>query len=232
VGSRAEEAADQIAAEAQRAGPGVRLGSRADLRARCEVSVGTLHEALRILQSRGEIAVRSGPGGGVFAAEPSALNALLQRVRTRALVEPDFVQAARVLDALAPLAIEDAIGSLDDAGEARLRQALEAVVAARDEPLDAFVRASLEVFATLVQLPGRNVLSVVAGSVLQIQAAALPGITGPIDAYWRPLVEAHTDAVSQLVAAVCDRDPDAALAACRNAGFMGIFLALASRGHG
>src|SRR3546814_2652311 len=53
--SRAEAAAEQIAELARSAAPGTRLGSREELRALCGVSVGTLHEALRLLQSTSEI---------------------------------------------------------------------------------------------------------------------------------------------------------------------------------
>lgn len=229
---RAEAAADKIAAEAQRVGPGVRVGTRADLRDMCGVSVGTLHEALRILQARGEIVVRSGPGGGVFAAQQTALSMLLQRVRSQALIEPDFIQAARVLNALAPLVITDAITALDDTGERRLQRSIEALDEARGEHLGEFVRTSLEVFATLVLLTDRSVVGVIAGSVIQIQISALPGLGGPIDPDWRSVVDDHAAAVARMITAVCERDPVAALHACRDRRFMGLYAGLASQGHG
>ena len=85
--SRGECAAAQLIAIAKAAAPGDRLGSKEELRARCEVSVGTFNEAISIAQSRGIISVRPGPGGGVFAATQSpdgAPGQLRPRPRRRA----------------------------------------------------------------------------------------------------------------------------------------------------
>lgn len=65
-------AANFLASVAQQAEPGDRLGSRADLRKRCGVSVGTFNEGLRVAQSKGAVTLRPGPGGGVFAARQPA----------------------------------------------------------------------------------------------------------------------------------------------------------------
>ncbi|WUX26907.1 GntR family transcriptional regulator [Streptomyces sp. NBC_01438] len=41
------------------------------MRNQCGVSVGTFNEALRLLQSRGLVTVKPGPGGGLFSGEQS-----------------------------------------------------------------------------------------------------------------------------------------------------------------
>jgi DNA-binding FadR family transcriptional regulator len=51
---------------------GSRLGTKEDLRRRYDVAYGTLNEALRILQQRGFVTSRTGPGGGLFASVPTA----------------------------------------------------------------------------------------------------------------------------------------------------------------
>src|ERR1700739_1207271 len=51
---------------------GERLGTKDDLRRRFDVAYGTLNEALRILQQRGFVKSRTGPGGGLFASVPTA----------------------------------------------------------------------------------------------------------------------------------------------------------------
>src|SRR5271169_6065326 len=51
---------------------GSRLGTKDELRRRYFVAYGTLNEALRILQQRGYVTSRTGPGGGLFASVPSA----------------------------------------------------------------------------------------------------------------------------------------------------------------
>lgn len=224
--ARAEVAADLIADAARQAEAGARLGSREELRLRCGVSVGTLHEALRLLQATGEIVVRPGPGGGVFAGEKSALTAMLRDVQ-RAAVTPDFAQLRRVLDALVPLVVEDAVGALDAPGGARLRASLAALVATTEgSSLRDVVRASLEVFATVVSLPPPGILAVMVSSLLRTQIAALPDLDAPLDPDWRDLVDRHVAAVSRLVDALVDRDVDTALSTCRTPAFMGVFAAV------
>ena len=69
--SRAEELArgieDDIAAGVLSTGD--RLGTKDDLRQRFNVAVATLNEAIKLLESRGLVEARSGPGGGVFVSE-------------------------------------------------------------------------------------------------------------------------------------------------------------------
>lgn len=55
----------------QRLPVGHRLGTKEELRKRFGVAVATANEALRILDIRGVVAARPGPGGGVFVAMPS-----------------------------------------------------------------------------------------------------------------------------------------------------------------
>ena len=64
--TRAERAAQRIAERARGATPGARLGTKTELREWCGVSVGTFNKALRLLQSRGVVAVRPGPPGGLW----------------------------------------------------------------------------------------------------------------------------------------------------------------------
>lgn len=52
---------------------GTRLGTKADLRERFGVAVATINEAVRMLEIRGLIEARPGPGGGLFVKELSAL---------------------------------------------------------------------------------------------------------------------------------------------------------------
>lgn len=225
--SRAESAADIIAAAAQRIEAGARIGSREELRARCGVSVGTLHEALRLLQATGEIVVRPGPGGGVFAGKKSALSSMLRDLQGDAVVEPTFAEVARVLDALAPLLFEDAIAALDESGARRLEAGLSALVDAGDADLFAVVRASLEMFATVVSLPPTGIVGVMAASLLRTQIAALPDVVATIDPDWRDLVDAHIAAVSRMIHALQDHDLDTALEARHDPGFIAIFAAIA-----
>jgi DNA-binding FadR family transcriptional regulator len=72
--SRAEALAGQLEREIIQdgRGPGERLGTKEDIRRRFGVAVATVNEAMRLLESRGLVEARPGPGGGVFVASLKA----------------------------------------------------------------------------------------------------------------------------------------------------------------
>jgi DNA-binding FadR family transcriptional regulator len=59
---------------------GSRLGTKEELRQTYDVAYGTLNEALRMLQERGYVTSRTGPGGGLFASSPTANLRLCQLI--------------------------------------------------------------------------------------------------------------------------------------------------------
>src|SRR5690242_16911820 len=75
---RAEAVARDLEAEilGGRLSPGDRIGTKDDLRHRFGVAVATVNEAVRLLETRGLIEARPGPGGGVFVAASSVRAAL------------------------------------------------------------------------------------------------------------------------------------------------------------
>src|SRR3954453_15534293 len=75
---RAEAVARDLEAEilGGRLAPGDRLGTKDVLRQRFGVAVATVNEAVRLLETRGLIEARPGPGGGVFVAHSSRRAAL------------------------------------------------------------------------------------------------------------------------------------------------------------
>src|SRR3954468_23518085 len=75
---RAEAVARDLEAEilGGRLAPGDRLRTKDDLRHRFGVAVATVNEAVRLLETRGLIEARPGPGGGVFVAASSVRAAL------------------------------------------------------------------------------------------------------------------------------------------------------------
>jgi DNA-binding FadR family transcriptional regulator len=70
---RGHQIADLLSATLSKHPPGHRLGTKVELRDHFGVALATINEALRILQAQGKVTIRTGPGGGVFVAEPHPL---------------------------------------------------------------------------------------------------------------------------------------------------------------
>jgi DNA-binding FadR family transcriptional regulator len=198
-----------MAATAQ---PGDRLGTKDELRAACGVSVGTFNEALRIVQARGLVKVRSGPGGGLFASTQSAMvrlgNSMLSLDDDAASVE----EAVRLRNALDPLLVEDALVHASAHHVARLRAALGRMKTAYDDGDDtAFVRANWALHARIAEISPSamlrsiylNLLEIIESHLLTVQ----PYADEPLGDYIRDRYELH----AALVEAIADRDPRALL---------------------
>ncbi|MEV0278250.1 FCD domain-containing protein [Streptomyces sp. NPDC050610] len=210
--SRAEQAADRIASLAKDAGPGTRLGTKEELRAQCGVSVGTFNESLRLLQARGLVTVRPGPGGGIFSSRPSPMVRLGNTVLALDAQETDVAEAVRIRDALDPLLIEDALWHASPADFARLRGHLDVMaqaVAATDAV--AFVRANWRLHAQIAAISPNALLRSLYNNLLDLiethTLGVLPGGEQPLGEYIAQRHELHRDIVDALER----RDRDASL---------------------
>ena len=108
--SRAEDVVFYVESAIEKRGlrPGDHIGTRADLRDETGVARATVNEAIRLLQERQRIAVRPGPGGGLFVA---ATDPVVRLGRTLLTVhaEPLAVAGAiEVREQLEPLVAADA----------------------------------------------------------------------------------------------------------------------------
>jgi DNA-binding FadR family transcriptional regulator len=209
---RAESAAAQLIAIANAAGPGDRLGSKEELRAQCEVSVGTFNEAIRIAQSRGIISVRPGPGGGVFAAAQSLMVRLGNSVLALDAADTPVAEAVRIRDALDPLLIEDALWHASPADIAELRELVaDMALAAQRQDGIAFVHANWSLHARIAAISPHAMLRSLYGSLLeQIEShtlAVLPGSEEPLEEY----VESRLALHEAIIDALERRDREAAL---------------------
>jgi DNA-binding FadR family transcriptional regulator len=83
--------------------PGERLGTKEDLRKRFGVAVATVNEAVRLLETRGLIEARPGPGGGVFVARPSVRIAMAHVVLGFKTGSTSYAECLELRDALEPL---------------------------------------------------------------------------------------------------------------------------------
>jgi DNA-binding FadR family transcriptional regulator len=88
--------------------PGERLGTKDDLRQRFGVAVATVNEAVRLLEMRGLIEARPGPGGGVFVARSSVRVALKRNGLRATWGAARFSDCLVVRNALEPTVCHDA----------------------------------------------------------------------------------------------------------------------------
>ena len=102
--SRAELVARELEREiADGLKAGDRLGTKDDLRKRFRVAVATLNEAVRLLEMRGLIEARPGPGGGVFVARPAARIAMSHVVLGFRTGTTSYEECLELRDALEPV---------------------------------------------------------------------------------------------------------------------------------
>jgi GntR family transcriptional regulator, transcriptional repressor for pyruvate dehydrogenase complex len=102
--SRAELVARELEREiSDHLDAGARIGTKEDLRQRFQVAVATINEAVRLLETRGLIEARPGPGGGVFVSRPSTRVAFSHAVLGFTSDSTTYEQCLELRDALEPL---------------------------------------------------------------------------------------------------------------------------------
>ncbi|GHC40013.1 FadR/GntR family transcriptional regulator [Streptomyces cinnamoneus] len=192
--SRAEVAAERIAEMIERTEPGQRLGTKDELRTACGVSAGTFNETLRLLQSRGLVTVRPGPGGGLFAAEQSPMRRLGNSVLALDAHPTDGVraeEARRIRDALSPLLVEDALWHASPADIADLRRELaKLAAAARDSDPVAFAAADHRLRSRLVAVSPNALLRSLFATLLPLAGPDADGSLQDRYAHCAALIDA------------------------------------------
>ncbi|MEJ2886819.1 FadR/GntR family transcriptional regulator [Actinomycetospora aeridis] len=205
--SRTERAAQRIAELVHDREPGARLGTKGELRELCGVSVGTFNEALRVVQARGLVVVRPGPGGGLFAAEQSPMVRLGNSVLAIDADASSVAEAVRIRDALDPLLIADAAWHSSPADIAGYRKQIAAMSEAVDavDP-DAFMRANWRLHELFAEVNPSTVLRPIYMGLIEMikghTVAVLPADDQPITEVMSDRYRIHAG----LVDAIADRD--------------------------
>jgi DNA-binding FadR family transcriptional regulator len=81
---------------------GARIGTKTDLRDRFRVAVATMNEAIRLLEARGIVETRPGPGGGVFAGGAATRLAFSHLVLDLSSGGLAYTECLEIRDALEP----------------------------------------------------------------------------------------------------------------------------------
>src|SRR5579871_5036381 len=109
--SRAASVARELesAIESDGRRPGERIATKDELRERYGVAVATMNEAVRLLETRGVVEARPGPGGGIFVARSTVRIALMHTVVGFPSENSTYRDYLVVRDALEPLICSDAV---------------------------------------------------------------------------------------------------------------------------
>lgn len=203
-----DRAVEIITEKASKLAAGERLGTKIALQSECGVSKGSFNEAIRLLQHRGVITLRPGPGGGIFAAEPAPLvrlgNSLLELSQAATTVD----DAIHIRDALEPLLIAEAVShsSLADIDclwfwIARMTACVEA------DDAKGFLEANWSLHRRIAEItPNQmlrsiylNLMSIIDEHTVNVRSTE----EAPLDEYIAERLQLHID----IVKAIADRDP-------------------------
>jgi GntR family transcriptional repressor for pyruvate dehydrogenase complex len=207
--ARAETVARRVEAELSNGSirPGERLGTKDDLRVRYGVAAGTLNEAIRLLSDRGLVEARPGPGGGLFAREPSAsarLGHLGPSFREGGATAADSLV---VRNALEPLIVADAVTHASPEAAETLRDIVGQMAAALEDP-PAYLRANWELHRRIAAISPNTVLAssylAVIGFAEEQASDDLPPTRQSLQVH-RDLVEAIADGDQQKAARAVKR---------------------------
>ena len=156
--SRAELVAREIEREiVDEHEAGARLGTKEDLRKRFGVAVATVNEALRLLEMRGMIEARPGPGGGVFVSAPARRVAFSHLVLGFKSGSTTYEECLEVRDALEPLIDSHAARYHRVSDIRELKRIVKQMDAVQDEPA-AFFKCNWALHRRIAELCRNNPL--------------------------------------------------------------------------
>ncbi|WP_207786375.1 FCD domain-containing protein [Micromonospora globispora] len=184
--------------------PGERLGTKEELRQRYGVAVGTLNETIRLLETRGLIETRPGPGGGIFvAAQPAhiRLSHLILGLGADALSVVDTLEIRNALET--PIALS-AMRNARSRNIARLEKLVAAMGECADNPAE-YLRRNWDLHQAIAELSTNRLLRTIYISLLGAAREAVREVV-PDDEFresWQRNLQSHID----LVAAIASGDP-------------------------
>jgi DNA-binding FadR family transcriptional regulator len=175
---------------------GERLGTKEDLRKRFGVAVATVNEAMRLLETRGLIEARPGPGGGIFVSRPGNRVALSHTVLGFNSSSTTYEECLEVRDALEPLIDRHAARYHKVADISDLNGILADMEGTTEDPA-AFFAANWRLHRRIAQLcrngPLRSMYVTLIDFLQEsIDQAAFAGFDGP------GMVKVHRDLVAAI----------------------------------
>ena len=184
--------------------PGDRIATRAELRDQTKLANATVNEGIRLLQDRGRVTARPGPGGGIFVGTANPLVRLgqtLLAVRGEPVTVADSVT---VRDALEPLVAAEAARYRSEDDIVELRILIQQMAESVRDP-DRFLRVNWRLHQRMAQLCRNHVLRTVycgLAQVIEEQAASVTRRDPDDDQvrYKQQRLELHRDLVDAVAA--------------------------------
>jgi DNA-binding FadR family transcriptional regulator len=201
--SRAEELSRRLEQEIVDNGlsAGERLGTKEDIRNRFGYAVATVNEALRLLETRGLIEARPGPGGGMFVASPSSRVRLNHLVLGFKVDDAPFTDCLAVRNALEPLVCREASEHCRAADAKALRQVISRMQKQTGSP-KAFLRLNWDLHRRMAKMGTNAPLKTLYLTLLDFVDDGLDDVTG--DEFFD--AEENLAVHEELVEAVIDGD--------------------------
>jgi DNA-binding FadR family transcriptional regulator len=202
--SRAEELSRRLEQEIVDSGltAGERLGTKEDIRNRFGYAVATVNEALRLLETRGLIEARPGPGGGMFVARPSSRVRFGQLLLGFKADEAPFTDCLVVRNALEPLVCRQASQHCKPADAKALRAIVRRMQKQTDNPA-AFLRLNWDLHRRMAKMGANAPLKSVYLTLLDFVDDGLADVAS--DEFFD--AEKNLAIHEELVEAVIDGDP-------------------------
>ena len=193
--------------------PGARLGTKDDLRRRYAVAVGTVNEALAILEARGLVRARPGPGGGLFVATPAPQMQLNRLILDFQRQGADALNCLEVRNALEPAVVVGAAQQVTPEDVAALEVVLASMAASMADP-PSYLRHNWALHRRIAEMCDNAVLRGIYIALLDFLASQVKHVE-PDAAYGRDNA-ANLALHRQLVAAIASGDPEQARAAAHD----------------
>jgi DNA-binding FadR family transcriptional regulator len=200
--SRAEGLARRVEEEIvhDKLNAGQRLGTKEDLRKRFGVAAATINEALRLLETRGMIEARPGPGGGVFVAAHSS------RVRLNGVVlgfkvsDAPFSDALALRNALEPLVCTEAAKNCGPRDAKALRRLVARLQTMVDDPIG-FLEVNWDLHRKLAEMGGNAPLEMLYLTLLDYVQEGIEDVAPQSEVFnGRENLEIHRELVEAIIA--------------------------------
>ncbi|MCM2394104.1 FadR/GntR family transcriptional regulator [Streptomyces albipurpureus] len=195
--------------------PGDHIATKDELRRESGVARATVNEAVRLLQARGRVVLRPGPGGGLFVAPTDPVVRLGQTLLTVHSEPVSVIDAVSVRNALEPVIAEEAARFRGARDIADLRVLIDALSDVVGEP-GRFLRVNWRLHERIARISRNHIArTMYLGLVEFIQDQAVDVVSDMSLKEHRQYKKHRLDIHIDLVQAIIAGDPGAAVDAAK-----------------